>query len=785
MFPDHSAQLGYGGGINIEDGIVTIKNNNITSNSSYRGGGINIFNGTIIISGNTISNNSITWGCGAGISFGNGSINISNNNINDNFTQSSGAGICLLAGSGIINNNTINNNSTGTYNGGGIFVGASNYEIKNNTISNNRANTFGLGGGIYIDVPGQGTIITGNQFTGNYASSYRGGAGIYIGSHQTSVTGNSFFENSTDGMGGGILAYYASSTIIDGNILMQNYAKTHGSAIGMFDAIDTQGQNNIIAQNTGAMEAVYISGIINVTMNNWTIANNGNYGIVNDRATVNIKNSIFSGHSAGGLYGSGITSTNSLFFQNALRCSGGAVCNNNIIGDPKYFDPVNGDFHITASSAAMNSGVSAGVIVDIDGESRPFGLGYDVGADEMSILLEAGFTNTVTRWAGSEIHFTNTSIASGIPTFYWDFGDGTTSTEIDPSHTYTEPGIYTISLSATNRAGTDTTSSTVSIDYGANFNTSSPDYLGETTLFSNATVTSGSTTYSWDFGDGTTSTENNPSHTYTTPGAYTVKLSAANSDGSGTSEGNVIVYGKPTPSFSSSQPDWLGQKTSFTGSVSTNPLGDSSFTTTWDFGDGTNISGTLTPEHQYSAPGTYQVKLTVVNAAGSNTFQNEIVVQAPTVQFSNATILANEGGGSATISINLDRASKSQVDINYSTSNGTALGGSDFEITQGILSFNPGQISKTFTIQIVDDLVSEPGETVLMVISAPENAVLGSTTNSVLTIQDNDAPSLSELGPTSAIAGSSEIISGYLWIRFPSIYIYRPMEWNRITNHIY
>ena len=54
----------------------------------------------------------------------------------------------------------------------------------------------------------------------------------------------------------------------------------------------------------------------------------------------------------------------------------------NLWADPAFVDPDNGDYRIGAGSAAIDAGVDAGVTTDIDGETRPFGAGYDIGADE-------------------------------------------------------------------------------------------------------------------------------------------------------------------------------------------------------------------------------------------------------------------------------------------------------------------------------------------------------------------------------------------------------------------
>ena len=62
--------------------------------------------------------------------------------------------------------------------------------------------------------------------------------------------------------------------------------------------------------------------------------------------------------------------------------SGNVTSSTNVLGDPAFVDPDNGDYHIGSGSAAIDLGVNAGIDVDIDGQGRPAGGGYDIGADE-------------------------------------------------------------------------------------------------------------------------------------------------------------------------------------------------------------------------------------------------------------------------------------------------------------------------------------------------------------------------------------------------------------------
>ena len=123
----------------------------------------------------------------------------------------------------------------------------------------------------------------------------------------------------------------------------------------------------------------------------------------------------------------------------------------------------------------------------------------------------------------------------------WDFGDGTYSTEKNPTHTYSKTGTYTVKLTATNEAGSSTKNKANYIKVTTGSKTPVADFWG-TPISGKAplkvtfkeTSKGAPTAWKWDFGDGTSSTEKNPTHTYSKTGTYTVKLTATNEAGSST-----------------------------------------------------------------------------------------------------------------------------------------------------------------------------------------------------------------------------------------------------------
>lgn len=145
----------------------------------------------------------------------------------------------------------------------------------------------------------------------------------------------------------------------------------------------------------------------------------------------------------------------------------------------------------------------------------------------------ASFSSNSPVALGQAVQFTNASIGDNL-SYLWDFGDGASSTDENPSHTYAAPGFYDVTLTATNPAGSDdfTAQVEVAILPEANFSLASGLLMaGQAIHFVDGSAGT-SLNYLWDFGDGTSSTAANPSHTYTQPGNYQVSLTISNSLGS-------------------------------------------------------------------------------------------------------------------------------------------------------------------------------------------------------------------------------------------------------------
>jgi PKD repeat protein len=226
--------------------------------------------------------------------------------------------------------------------------------------------------------------------------------------------------------------------------------------------------------------------------------------------------------------------------------------------------------------------------------------------------------------------------AKGSPpfTYFWDFGDGSTSRDQNPTHVYSGNGKYAVTLTVTNRYGSDT--KTVQ-DFVAVGSTPSASFYvlpiqGTPPLAVNFTDTSGFgvISWKWDFGDGATSTVQNPGHVYTKPGSYTVSLTTVNRFGEGHSirPGLINVGTVPTSEFFA---DIRTGDPPLTVKFHDDSDGNPS-AWLWDFGDGTT-STQKDPVHTYTSVGYYNTTLITGNAFGMDTLvrTNHIRVGNPSL----------------------------------------------------------------------------------------------------------------------------------------------------------
>ena len=360
---------GYGGGAYLKQSEAALHGevvvgNVISATGSGYGGGLAFDESDVTMDGSTVQSNTITAGqssSGGGVYQYKGRTVLSDNVIKDNVasvrSSGSGGGICMLDGDATLSGNL----------------------VQDNTAS---AGSGGSGGGVYV--LGSATFL-GNTIRGNVASAGGSGSGggVYVYRKPVTMTGNIIVSNTATlsptaaGRGGGLylswVRRHAGIVSLVNNFIGDNHANTEGS--GIYAKCSTQVHliYDTIAYNLGSGQGVYATGVLvpfNVT------------------ATLFFTDTIIAGHSSVGVTattGTTMTMAATLWHDNGADTGGdgafqiGAI---NRHGDPAFVDAAAWDYHITASSAALDAGVDAGVTTDIDGDARPQPSGYDIGADE-------------------------------------------------------------------------------------------------------------------------------------------------------------------------------------------------------------------------------------------------------------------------------------------------------------------------------------------------------------------------------------------------------------------
>jgi uncharacterized repeat protein (TIGR03803 family) len=239
-----------------------------------------------------------------------------------------------------------------------------------------------------------------------------------------------------------------------------------------------------------------------------------------------------------------------------------------------------------------------------------------------------GITITAHPTSGPEpfaVSFTAAGVDSGgdaVINWNWDFGDGSASTAQNPSHTYTTSGTFVVAL-VQNSNSVPVAGATLSITVfplGIAF-TANPTNASESVAvsFSSASVDSGGnpiTSWNWDFGDGSTSTAENPSHAYATPGTFSVSLIATTNLGLRlVGSGPSITVAPLTVSFVADPSSGSTPLTVNFTSASSDNDGHAITHWNWHFGDG-SASTAQNPSHVYASPGTFSVALLATNNLG-------------------------------------------------------------------------------------------------------------------------------------------------------------------------
>ena len=264
-------------------------------------------------------------------------------------------------------------------------------------------------------------------------------------------------------------------------------------------------------------------------------------------------------------------------------------------------------------------------------------------------LPVANFTSNVSE-GSAPISVQFTDLSENTTEWKWDFGDGGSSDQQNPTHKYSKAGNYTVALTATNDAGSNTTTKTDYIKVTeatkpvikpvANFTSSVTSGKVPLKVTFTDTSTGSPTSWFWNFGDGSKSYLQNPTHKYSKAGTYTVNLTVKNAAGRNTvtKTDYIKVITKPVANFSANP---TSEKVPLT-VVFTDTSTGIPAKWIWDFGDGSK-SYLQNPVHKYSKSGVYTVNLTVKNAAGRNMVTKTDYIKVITKPAANFTASPTSG----------------------------------------------------------------------------------------------------------------------------------------------
>ncbi|MDP1622157.1 MAG: PKD domain-containing protein [Bacteroidales bacterium] len=219
----------------------------------------------------------------------------------------------------------------------------------------------------------------------------------------------------------------------------------------------------------------------------------------------------------------------------------------------------------------------------------------------------AGFSFTINS---HDVQFNDNS--SPAQSWYWTFGDGSSSSEQNPSHHYTNPGDYQVCLEIEDSCGTSTHCDIINIECTLPQTGFIYDDSYKTVEFTDTSLCPYPIAWFWEFGDSSTSAEQNPVHTYSDCGFYNVCLTISDSCGQNMTCEWIGVCSTMKPEFTSSQNETNNLMIAFEDHTA------GATWWRWEFGDG-KTSAKQNPVHLYEKYGEYEVCLTAGNASDQET----------------------------------------------------------------------------------------------------------------------------------------------------------------------
>ncbi len=396
-----------GGGIYGKASSLTLTNCTISENSAEEeGGGIYAFQGSLSLTNCTLLGSSANEG--GGVYCEQNSPTVTDCSISENAAQT-GGGIYSIDGSATFTACAILGNSAaiGEEGGGGIYSMRSTVVLTDCAISSN--STQGYGGGLLST--DSSLILTGCTIAGNFGA--HGGGGLRCGNGSAVLEKCTISGNSVRAIGGGIYCYDAIIMLTNCTISDNSSSSYDGGGLSCSWSKMTL-RSCTISDNTagrwgGGLKVQYNLGLPVKLTNCLIIGNSADSGgglACSDSSTIDLINCTIADNSAhhdgGGIDGwdcfcylrSSILWGNSpsqARFGGGLGWIGASYSDiqdgwpgeGNIDADPLFLDPANGDYHLRAGSPCIDTATAAGAPdTDFEGDPRPWGAGYDIGADE-------------------------------------------------------------------------------------------------------------------------------------------------------------------------------------------------------------------------------------------------------------------------------------------------------------------------------------------------------------------------------------------------------------------
>lgn len=310
-------------------------------------------------------------------------------------------------------------------------------------------------------------------------------------------------------------------------------------------------------------------------------------------------------------------------------------------------------------------------------------------------VYNAPITNYSHVVNGMQVSFTDMT-GGAVTGWQWDFGDGNTDTIQSPTHTYASAGLYTVCLVADNNGNCHDTSC-VAITIGCpNPSVAFGDSVAQLTVHFSDMTPGSPISWAWDFGDGNTSTSQNPMHTYAAAGAYTVCLAVTDSCGTDSLCQTVNPCVDPTAGFTYMI---TGSNVTITDTSS----GADSYMYT--FGDGSTDT-TASPVHTYLSDSTYTICQIVTNACGTDTTCESIIIASVPEYFpiSNLKVYPNPTNGLLNIQGNVETIGQAiqfeltDVAGRVIAGNASVTNGSNFNSTLDLGSIETGLYFLNITV---------------------------------------------------------------------------------------